>query len=44
MTIYRELANGRLEYWTYCNCQRIYLTIAAAMREIERGAKVVKLT
>jgi hypothetical protein len=43
MLIYRERANGRSEYWTYLDGQRVYLSPAMAEREFRRGARVVNL-
>lgn len=41
MTIYRERANGRWEYWTYADGQRLYLSLAFVRRE--RGARIVNV-
>jgi hypothetical protein len=42
MTIYQERANGLDEYWTYSDGQRIYISVAFAQKEIDRGARLVK--
>lgn len=41
--LYRERANGRFEYWTYCDGQRVYLSETTALRELARQRPEYKL-
>ena len=43
MTIYRERANGKWEYWTYCDKQRIMLSESDVRRELGNGATVIHI-
>lgn len=36
-TIYSERANGRREYYTYCDGARVYVSAAYVARELKRG-------
>jgi hypothetical protein len=38
MTVYCERANGRFEYWTYADGQRVMLTPALATKLMHQGA------
>lgn len=42
-TVYTERANGRREYWTYANGQRIYISAAMAERMRHQGARIVNV-
>lgn len=45
MTIYRERANGRWEFWTYSDGDRVYVSAAFAEREAQRAtARIVEVT
>ncbi len=43
MTIYRERANGRLEFWFYSDGDRHYISEQSARKELARGARLVTL-
>lgn len=36
-TVYRDRANGRWEYWTYCDGGRVAVSAAWVERELARG-------
>lgn len=40
-TVYRERANGRLEFWTYSEGQRVFLSRDLAERMERQGAIIV---
>ena len=41
-TYYTERANGRREFWTYCEGVRVYISDTLATRDVQKGiAKLV---
>ena len=42
-TVYRERANGRFEFWTYSDGQRVYLSQDLAERMERQGAILVRV-
>lgn len=37
LTVYRERANGRFEYWTYSDGEKVYLSPGFVARQEARG-------
>lgn len=43
--VYTERANGRQEYWTYSDGQRIYVSPTWVARQMKRGSvKLIEVT
>lgn len=42
-TVYRERANGRWEYWTYCDGNRVLIPKSTADHIISQGGKLVNV-
>jgi hypothetical protein len=42
-TVYTQRANGRQEYWTYCDGDRINISKGYALRLIADGERLVEL-
>lgn len=43
-TVYCERANGKQEFWTYSDGQRVYINRTFAMKMVGQGAKFVKVS
>ena len=42
-TVYTQRANGRQEYWTYCDGQRVFISKGYALRLVAQGERLVEL-
>jgi hypothetical protein len=40
-TYYVERANGRFEYWTYCEGRKVYVSKATVDKAVKQGDKLV---
>ena len=40
-TYYIERANGRNEYWTYCNGRKVYVSKSCVDKSVKQGDKLV---